>query len=203
MKSFKEYLTESKKVYEFKIKLAGDFKDAAQKIKLALAQYDVASVSAGSRLPIAEQHSDFPEYKNVNVTIFDVALNYPTNAPRVRAAVANGLNCSENAVKIRSFAEQQEDEINHAHDNLSGESLLEKDYPAEGEGQGLVGETQKMALLKELSKVKHAGDEVEGVNPKIVAKKAPTEKVSAPKVKQNNKSPVAGKKAKLTPVKGL
>ena len=66
MKSFTEYLTESKKVYEFKVKLAGDYENAGEKIKSALAPYKVEKCSAGKRLPIAETHSDFPNVKNTN-----------------------------------------------------------------------------------------------------------------------------------------
>ena len=45
MKSFKEYLTESKKVYEFKVKIAGDIpKDFANNLKIALAQFNVESI---------------------------------------------------------------------------------------------------------------------------------------------------------------
>jgi hypothetical protein len=32
MKSFKEYLIESKQTYEFKIKLAGDYEDCTKKV---------------------------------------------------------------------------------------------------------------------------------------------------------------------------
>ena len=55
MKSFKEYLTESKRVYEFKVKIAGNCpKDCASQIKTALSQFHVESCSAGKSTPIQE-----------------------------------------------------------------------------------------------------------------------------------------------------
>lgn len=60
MKSFNEYLTESKKTYEFKIKIAGDlaegFKD---KLKGAMERFSIVKMDNGKRLPIAETHLDF------------------------------------------------------------------------------------------------------------------------------------------------
>ena len=55
MKSFKTYLTESTKVYEFRIKLACEMdKDAEEKLKVALEAYQLESFKAGTHLPIAE-----------------------------------------------------------------------------------------------------------------------------------------------------
>lgn len=155
MKSFKQYLTESKKVYEFKIKLAGDYdRSAADKIRKALAMYGCESCSNGKRLPIAETHSDFPEHKNTNVTIFDVKLAYPTTSAQVCAAVCDSLGCAGNSIKVRNILEDAEYTINHQFDNKSGEALLNKDYESSN-NQDLVGEKQKMKLLKDLAKTKH------------------------------------------------
>lgn len=155
MKSFKEYLTESKKVWEFKIKLAGDYdRKAGDQIRKALSMYGCESCSNGKRLPIAETHSDFPDHKNTNVTIFDVKLAYPTNSAQVCAAVCEALGCKGNAIKVRNMLEEEEYTINHQFDSKTGEALLTKDYESSNH-QNLVGEKQKMSLLKDLAKTKH------------------------------------------------
>lgn len=176
MKSFKEYLTESKKVYEFKVKLAGDYEKAGDLIKSALAQYNVEKCSAGKRLPIAETHSDFPNIKNTNVTIFDVCTTYPTNSETVRAAIANKCGCSLDSVRVRTPLEEAEIALNHANDEKSGEALLNKDYETNADGQKVVGEKQVMSLIKELSKVKHGGEQYKGVNDQLLADKVPVAK---------------------------
>ncbi len=195
MKSFKEYLTESKKVYDFKIKVAHECpEDCADKIKEALSVYNCTSCSSGASLPIQESHFDFPEEKNVKVTSFEVSLDYPTTSQQVRAAVATKLQKAESCIIVRNPAEEAEVLLNHANDSKPEGSLLEKDYEKSKDNQSLVGEKQKMALLKELGKNKTQGTQYKGANEKILAKKLPSEKAAKEKTAQNNTSPVGSKK---------
>lgn len=180
MKSFTEYLTESKKSYEFKIKIAGDApKDTVAKIKEALSLYKVESCSKGKGVPITEKQVDFPQLENVGVTIFDVTLSYPANTVQVREAVANKLNVVSSKIRVRNLAEEEELARNHEHDGKTGESLLLKDYEDSSEGQSLVGEKHVMGMLKELNKVSHQGlTQYKGVNDEILAKSVPAEKAN-------------------------
>lgn len=205
MKSFKQYITESKKVYEFKIKIAGDCpKDCAAKIKEALAVYKVESCSSGKGVPITEKQVDFPQLENVGATIFDVSVCYPTTSIQVREAVANKINVVSANIRVRNIHEEEELALNHEHDAKSGESLLNKDYPTDSKGTDLAGDKHTMSLLKELGKKKTTGEQVKGTNDALLAKSAPVEKRSGPAkaAKVNVKSPVSGRKVKLTPVKG-
>lgn len=193
MKSFKEYLTESKKTYDFKVKIAGECPEGcAAKIKEALSMYDVASCSEGARTPIQESHFDFPAHKNIEVTTFDVCLNYPTNSTAVRQAVAEKLSLTNTCVLARTPLEEAEVVLNHANDKKSDSALLEKDYDKQ-KNQDLVGDKHVTSFLKELSKTKTQGTQYKGVNEKILAKKSPAEKsVKAEKVPAT-KSPISGK----------
>lgn len=203
MKSFKEYLTESKKVYEFKIRFAGEIKpESLKKIKIALEQYKLESCSAPRRTPIQESPIDFPSLKNTNVTIFDVTLAYPTTSLQVKNAIASA-GFTDSKISVRNLKEEEEDELNHEHDNKSGETLLGKDYEANNDGQSLVGEKQKMALLKELSKSKHTGKEYTGVNDQLLAKSAHREYAKESKTTKKTTSTVGSKKVKLPTTKGL
>jgi hypothetical protein len=202
MKSYKEYLMESKKTYDFKIKIAGDCpKDCAAKIKEALASFKVESCSNGKTTPITEKQIDFPQLENVGVTIFDVCLSYPTTSIQVREAVANKLNMVPANIRVRNDHEEEELALNHEHDELSGEALLEKDLE-EVDGQDLVGGRHVMSMLKELSKNRKTLEQYKGVNEKILAKKAPSEKADKTKTVQNNKSPVGSRKVTLPTVGG-
>lgn len=195
MRSFKEYLIESKKTYEFKVKIAGDYEKAADAIKLALAPYKCETVSSGKRLPIAETHTDFPNHKNTNVTIFDVTCCYPTNSATVRAAIAEKCRCSLDSVKVRTPMEEAELALNHANDEKSGQALLGKDYETKADGQNLVGEKHKMSLLKELTKDSKTFEQYKGVNDAILAKAMPKgSSKSAEAAKINSKSPVGSSK---------
>ena len=206
MKSFKEYLTESKKVYEFKVKVAGDCpKDCAKKIKEALAQYSVTSCSSGKSTPIQESNVDFPELKNTGMTVFDVCTNYPATSLQVRDAVSSCLKKTHSEIRVRNLAEEKETEINLQHAEKSGEALLGKDYEKDGD-QEAVGEKRVENFLKELSKTKHAMTQYEGVNDDLLAKKEPKHVKETPgkqvKVKQTATN-IFTKQIKVPTAKGV
>ena len=208
MKSFKEYLTESKKVYEFKVKIAGKCPtDCSKQIKAALAPYNVTSVSAGKRTPIQEHQADFPEHKNVEMTIFEIATDYPVTSPQVRDLLANVLGKPLSTVKVKTEAEEFEHAINHENDSSSGESLLTKkeleDVPG---GQDMVGEKHTMSLLKELNKTKKAGEQYTGVNDEILASGAPKHGKETPSKQVKVKTKIQNiftKQVKVPTAKGV
>lgn len=203
MKSFKEYLTESKKVYEFKVKIAGDCpKDCTEKIKLALSQYQLESCSGGKRTPIQERQVDFPEHANVNVTVFEVCTCYPATSLQIKNSIAETLKMSGELIKVRNAMEERELAINNANAVKSGKSVLEADYEKE-DNQKLVGDKHTMSLLKELGKNKSVGEQKKGINDTILAKSVPTEKLKDKPAKQNNTSAVGSRKVKLPTAKGL
>jgi hypothetical protein len=83
MSTFKDYLTESTKSYDYKIKIAGDSRSIDKNaLETALQKFDLASMSAGKTTPIMTLPLDFPALSNEQVTIFDVTTNYP-ESPRV------------------------------------------------------------------------------------------------------------------------
>jgi len=206
MKPFTAYLRDLHRNYDFKVKIAGDLpENMKEHITLALSQYKVEKCSAGKRLPIAETHLDFPTLKNQNVTIFDVTTSYPTTSQMVRNLLADKLKTNFEFVKVRSLQEDQEMEINHEHDAPTEEARLNQhEMEFTPGGQDMVGEKQKMALLKELNKQKHTGEQYKGVNDQILAKAQPQHVKETP-VKQplkiNTSSAISSKGPKLQPVR--
>lgn len=198
MKSFKEYLTESKKVYEFKVKIAGECpKGCAALIKQALAQYDVAGCSAGKGAPIQEQYEEFPGLSNIELTVFDVSTNYPVNSLQVRTAISEYVNLPMSNVVVRTAGEQAEHGINHEHDGKSGTALLGTEYE-KSNNQDLVGEKHMMSFLKDLGKTKHTGEQYTGVNDVLLAKKGPAEKAAEDNAKPGTVSAIGSKKIKAS-----
>jgi hypothetical protein len=195
MKSFTEYLVESKKVYEFKIKIARDCpKDCAALIKSALAEFHVESCSAGKTTPIQETQIEFPNHPNVAVTIFDVATSYPTTSLQIANMIAEKLRFSKGDVRVRNMKEEEELAINSKNSTKSGKSVLTAEYE-NSDNQGLVGEKKKENFLKELTKTKKELEQVKGVNDTLLAKKVPVEKQpKQSKTKSTgSKSPIGGK----------
>ena len=81
MKSFEQYLTESKKTYNFKIRVAGDVPEGfVDTMERALQKYDVTNISAGKTTPITEKPMDFPQLQNMEVTHWETTLNYPVTS---------------------------------------------------------------------------------------------------------------------------
>jgi len=208
MKSFKEYLTESKKIYEFKIKIAGDHaKDAVEQIKASLAEFHVQSVSSGKTTPIQERQAEFPEHRNTQMTVYDVSTDYPATGLQIRDRVATGLGITHNHVKVRSIAEEREYEINHEYDTKSGKALVGKEQEPSNHSN-LVNDEYKYQLLKELGKEKHQGTQVKGYNDQILAKDVPGlapeyRKEKQAKLETAHASPFGTKQNKITdPMKG-
>jgi len=201
MKSFKEYLTESKRVYEFKVKIVKELpKDCAKQLKEALSEYDPANVSAGKSAPISKHYHDFPDHKNVSMTVFDVTLNYPANPQQVKNAVAARLGIHESEIKVITAYQDLEMELNNQHSEKSGKSLLGDDYESSN-NQDLVGEKHNLNFLKGLT-TSRSLEEVEGINDQLFVKQPTGKKLDVqPTVadKSGMVSPVGSRQNKLTP----
>jgi hypothetical protein len=202
MKSFKEYLLESKTVYTFKVKIADECpKDCVSQVKKALAEFDCCSVSEGKSTPISATLKDFPAHKNCSMTVFDVSTNYPTTSKQVHDCIAETLKLSHGNIRVFNEKEQAEEELNHANDEKSGKAFLGTDYE-KSDNQDLVGENS-LSFLKDLQKSKRKLEQVTGINDQLLAK-------STPKAGKEDTNPVAkpikatstigNKKVKLTPV---
>jgi hypothetical protein len=103
MRSFKEYLSESKKTYTFKVKVAGDFgSNQETALESLLARYELASFKKAGKTPIQELPIDFPQIKNAEVSIYEVALNYPTTQFELTEYLASELHITKDRIVVRS-----------------------------------------------------------------------------------------------------
>jgi hypothetical protein len=79
MKTFKDILTESKKTYNFIIRVAGDLPEGFEdQLKINLGKFDLVNLSSGKRTPIQERPLDFPQLQNIETHTFEAEVNYPT-----------------------------------------------------------------------------------------------------------------------------
>ena len=110
MSTFKEYLTESAKSYDYKIKIAGDIdKNFATKMETALGKFEVSKMSAGKKTPIQSLPLDFPAIKNESVTIWDVTSNYPASVREMSEYIADYMRISPACVVVRKPGEPTEE----------------------------------------------------------------------------------------------
>jgi hypothetical protein len=107
MKTFKEYLVENKKVYSFKVKVAGDLPEGFQDdLKQSLEKYGIICLDKMTT-PVQESPLDFPEQTNKEVTIFDLVLEYPITAPEIGNFLKE-MNISEECFRVRGSGEPSE-----------------------------------------------------------------------------------------------
>ena len=197
MKSFKDYLIESKedKKYSFKIKVAGDLPEHIEDtMKAALSKYQVSHFTKSKTTPIQAKLMDFPTLENMQLTIFDVDLDYPTTSQVLTAYMAEQTGVSSSCIRVRSLKEDEEAEINSEHlEEVSKDALLASEYQKEN-NQHLVGDKYVSGFLKDLAKQSKVSQpqQYKGVNDKILAKSSPKEKATAAEKVIASNSPISG-----------
>lgn len=155
MKTFAEYLTESKKTYKFKIGLAGDLPEGCvDTMETALQKFGVMNMTAGKKTPIVERPLDFPQLQNMEVTYYDVELAYPTIPPVVAQYLSQTCAIDEAYIIVRTEGAPQEQyqdtEYNKIYEPNLGGDLPESDPQVHAE----VGGQRIMGLLAELEKAR-------------------------------------------------
>jgi len=152
MKTFREYLAESKKVYSFKIKVAGDLPEKFQEnLKNNLEKHKIVTFEEMST-PVQENPLDFPELSNKPVTIFDLVVEYPITAPEITAMIKE-QDLSEECFRVRGSSEPSEyDHMLTAEEN--GVALLTDPYYKESQNvkhKDYFGDGFNKDFLKELA----------------------------------------------------
>lgn len=152
MKSFKDYLTESKKTYAFTIKVAGDLpENFAEDLKSALGKFSIANFSKGKRSPIQEVQIDFPDLKNESVTVFEVEVHYPTIAQVLEQYISDVCQCKRNNVRVRGTNEHARTlEQEEFKEDNSKDALLSNDELTSESAQDMVGQKHISNFLKDL-----------------------------------------------------
>jgi hypothetical protein len=181
MKTFKEYLAESKKVYPFKIKVAGELPEGFEgKLKDQLARCGVTTFENQGTTPIQKLPLDFPEMTNKEVTTFEVVCEYPITAPEIVNHVKS-LGMVEACFRVRGSGEATEIEQVIANMEPTGEALLNDSQYKEttnAKHKEYFGNDFNNSFLKELAKAakerKKAGAGVEYKMPKAKEDKSGT-----------------------------
>jgi len=160
MTDFKEYLAESTKEYNYKIKVAGDLsEDFGSKLETVLKKYEVKTLSKGKKTPIQEMPLDFPTIKNQAVTIFELTTMYPASVFEMRALVADSMRLHPDQIVVRKpgepTEEYQEEMKAKAEKKSEFKSMLQdveyKDAP-KVKADEIYGDKANQSLLKELLK---------------------------------------------------
>ena len=176
MTNFKQYLAESTKEYNYKIKVAGDLsEDFGSKLETVLKKYEVKTLSKGKKTPIQEMPLDFPTLKNEAVTIFELTTMDPASVFELRTLVADSMRLHPNQIVVRKpgepTEEYQEEMKAKAEKKSEFKSMLQdveyKDAP-KVKADEIYGDKANQSLLKELLKARKDFDAAQfAAKPKV------------------------------------
>lgn len=131
MKKFHQYLAESERTYDYRIKILGDvpptfIKDLEQKLE----QFDIVKMSGKKTTPVQRLLKDFPNEENEMVTSVDVSFRYPAIEPQIQQ-LAQLLGFNPNRIRLltQPHVESMDKEI--AEITAQNKDLIaDTDYPA-------------------------------------------------------------------------
>jgi hypothetical protein len=125
MRAFKDYLTESAKQYTFRVRLACDCD--LNKLRDALAKYEVTSISEPKRLPITQKAYGFDHLNYPEIKIADITTNYPCT-PTELSAVFNEIGINPSMLMVTTL-DQEILIAPVASEAGEGKAILDKDLP--------------------------------------------------------------------------
>jgi hypothetical protein len=176
MKEFKDYLAESKKYWNFKVKIAGELPENFEtKFKNVLEKYN-GKIDSKSKTPIQKTPLDFPKLENREVHMFLVTTEYPVTPPEIENDIKMKTSVHGSCVKVY-YAEEcidYEQIKPEKYETLLNSEL--KDSVDSRDAQKMVGEKNKFEFLSAVYKNKIEPTQYKGVNDKILAKNTPREK---------------------------
>lgn len=173
MKTFKEYLTESKKVYNFKIKVAGELPESFQEnLKSSLGRCGVSKLEKISTTPIQALPLDFPNHPNTEVHVFEVICEYPVTAPELATDV-KALGLAETSFRIRGVDEDSESPLVEPTDTALLDETEYKDLKIKH--KDYFGDDFNKSFLKDLDKAAKARKK-DGVQTEYKLPKGKTDK---------------------------
>jgi hypothetical protein len=154
-KTFKEYLSESSKKYDFRVKVAGDFTTEQEAtMKALLDRYAMSGFKRSAKTPIQALPLDFPQVKNCEVSIYEVTLDYPTTQQELTEYLATELGVSKQNLVVRRPGEPSE-EYQTPVVEREGALLNDPDYKEAGNPQfeDYYGDKYNTGFVKELNDI--------------------------------------------------
>ena len=131
MKNFQQYLAESERTYNYRIKIVGDVApDFIKALEDKLKQFDIVKISKPKTTPVQLSPADFPKHSNDSVTSMDVEFRYPAIEPQIKQ-IAQLLFMDPN--RIIMLTTPHEDGMDKERAKVEDENkdlLTNTDFPA-------------------------------------------------------------------------
>jgi hypothetical protein len=152
MKTFQHYLMESRRTFDYRIKIVGDVTaDVMKRFREQLKKFDPESIGDDRKTPVMSRPTDFPEFPNESVTMLDASFRYPATPPQIeQIARLLGIDPDRICIHQRDYDEAMDREllgIDQQRDLLVNTDLpapdkqqkeLSRDYAAVGADKQVV-----------------------------------------------------------------
>ena len=131
MKPFSKYLAESERTYDYRIKFCGKVSDdLLRQLKTKLDQFDPVRMSDPRTTPVQKIPTDFPNFKNDSVTMFDVSFRYPAIEPQVKQIMQIlGFDPNRVVMTTRDHSDSLVDEYSKI-EKENKDLIKDPEYPA-------------------------------------------------------------------------
>ena len=153
MKSFKEYLSEGKRTYDFKVKIAGTVTaEQESSLKSLLDKYQVVGFKKTATTPVQALPLDFPRLTNEEVNIWEVSLDYPVASHELANYLGSGLKITEQYLIVRRPGEPSE-EYQEPAETYDGALLNDSTYKESPnvDSNDYYGDKYNASLIKTLN----------------------------------------------------
>jgi len=131
MKKFQQYLAESERTYNYRIKIVGDVApDFVRQLEQRLKQFDVVKITKPKTTPVQLKPADFPKHSNDSVTSMDVEFRYPAIEPQIKE-IAQLLFLDPNRIIMLTVPHEEGMAAEKTKIQDQNQDLLtDTDYPA-------------------------------------------------------------------------
>lgn len=132
MKNFQQYLAESERTYNYRIKIVGDVApDFIKQLEDKLAQFDIVKISKPKTTPVQLKPADFPKHSNDSVTSMDVEFRYPAIEPQIKQ-LAQMLMIDPNRIIMLTTPHEEGMDTERERVEVENKNLLtDTDFPAD------------------------------------------------------------------------
>jgi hypothetical protein len=131
MKNFQQYLAESERTYNYRIKIVGDVApDFVKQLEEKLAQFDIVKITKPKTTPVQLNPADFPKHSNDSVTSMDVEFRYPAIEPQIKQ-IAQLLMMDPNRIIMLTTPHEEGMDSERERVAAQNKNLLDTDYPAD------------------------------------------------------------------------
>jgi hypothetical protein len=131
MKNFQEYLAESQRTYNYRLKIVGDVEPNFLKaLEEKLKQFDPVKISSVKKTPIQLKPADFPAAANESVSSMECEFRYPAIEPQIQQ-IAQLLGLDPNRIRLLTSAHEESLDVEREKiEDQNKDLLTDTDYPA-------------------------------------------------------------------------